>query len=176
MRIQNFSKFRDANSIEAQRKKIIIPSFTLSVPVWAGASALLAQFPIGNTDYYFSFKLPFTVFGSNFVPAIRWKLDDTCYRFVFWENSKAVLYYPVYAGERIGLSAVLEIWSINSSSAPVLTSNTTLYSSQIVFPEAITSPGCACENPDESITLTQQAASVLPPYAFCNPFCNNLCE
>lgn len=176
MKIQSFPKFRDASYLQPQRVRIVIPAFTLSVSIWANASTILAQFPFGNDDYYFSIKIPVIKFGENFVAAVRWKVNDTCYRFKLWDATNAVLYYSVYAGERIGLNAILEIWSVNSASVPELSEAYTLYSSQIVFPDANTTSCSSCAQPDAAIDLVQQAASVLPPYAFCNPFCNSLCE
>ena len=176
MRIQTFPKFRDATYLQPQRVKIVIPIFSEAVPVWAGASTLLTQFPISNTDYYFSFKLPIAVFGTAFIAAIRWKVDDVCYRFKLWDNTLGILYYPVYAGEKIGLNAILEIWSINSALVPALATAKTLYSSQILFPEDATGSCLSCTEPEQTITLVETAASVLPPYAFCNPFCSSLCN
>jgi hypothetical protein len=170
--IQSFAKFTNATYLQPTRIKIVIPAFTLDIPTWANASQLLAEFPVGNTDYYFSLKLPTPAFGSEFICAIRWKLDDICSRFKLWNDTLGILYFPIYSGERIGLNAIIEIWSIDSNDAPTLSADKTLYSSQIVFPDSYCD---TCEIPSETITLVQTAASPLPPYANCNPFCDNLC-
>lgn len=172
---QQFSKYSAATVIQPERVGFVVPDFLLSVPVWSGASTVLAEFPIGNTNYYFSLKLPIAAFGSNFIAAIRWKVSDTCYRYKLWDNALGVLYYPIYAGERIGLNATLEIWSINSASAPTLDADTTLYSSVLVFPSGDIGTGCSCDPPSSIVTLVQTAASPQPPASYCNPFCNTLC-
>jgi len=175
MKIQIFQKFRDATYLQPQRIKIIIPAFTLSVPTWAGSSVVIAEFPIENSNYYFSFKLPIKAFGENFIAAIRWKVGDVCYRFKFWDDADGVLYYPIYAGERIGVNAILEIWSIDSEDTPALDAANTLHSSQLVFADGDNAGCYCCADPSGEINLEQSEVTPLPPYAFCNPFCDNLC-
>lgn len=172
MRIQQFNYFRDVNLIQPQRAKFIVPAFTLTLPVWSGASDMVAQFDIGN-EFWFSLKLPIRPFGENFILAIRWSEDGVAYRFKLWDDEDAVLFYPVYAGERIGPSAVLEIWTVDSDAAPVLSANQTLLTSFLAFS---TSSCCSCcDNPDVQQLLVLSEPSVLPPYAYCNPMCNDLC-
>lgn len=152
-----------------QRTNFIIPSFTLSVPTWAGASSLLGIYDVGNTDYKFSLKLPIAEFGTAFVPALRYVEDGVVYRFKLWEAG--VLYFPVYNGEKIGYNAKLEIWSINSSSAPDLESDKSLPSSLLTLPS-----NCNC-NPvvNSQILLTESALpDPIAPDTYCNPFCENL--
>lgn len=176
MRIQHYRKHSKGSVIDPTRTKFIVPAFALSASIWGGASLILAEFPFVNTDYYFSLKVPITVFGTDFIPAIRWVEDDIVSRFKLWDDTTAVLYYPIYDGERIGLNAVLEIWSVNSANAPTLDADEELQSSLLNFPTAATT-GCndLCTAPDESTSLVQRTPVSLPPSAYCNPFCNNLC-
>lgn len=177
MKRQNFDKFGNPTIIQPERVQMIIPAFTLSASVWAGASVVLAEYEIGN-DYYFSFKKPVPVFGENFVAAVRWHEGDdtTIRRFKFWADPDDldVLYYPIYAGEKVGLSAVIEIWSVNTASMPTLDDDETLETSVLTFP-SIQTQSCGCTVPSSIITLTQTDPSVLPPGAYCNPFCDDLC-
>jgi len=163
--------------IEQQRVQLVLPAFTLAVPVWAGASGILAQFPINNTEP-FSFRLPIGVFGENFIAAIRWMEEtDIFVRFILFPHDDAVLYYPLYGGERIGANAVIEIWSVDSVNAPVLEDNFTFESSQFVFPTSEQGQCFSCcANPSESILLVMTEPSVLPPGNACNPFCGDLCN
>lgn len=173
-----FAYFKQPEVIEPQRVKIILPSFLLAVPIWAGASGILAQYQIVN-DRPFSFKLPITQFGENFIAAIRWMEEtDVFVRYVLFEDARAVLHYPLYNGERIGINAVLEIWSVNSVEAPALDTDYTFLSSQFVFPdiEVGTSFGICCIEPSAIITLVPVPPSELPPGSPCNPFCGNLCN
>ncbi len=169
-RLQDFNKFRDVELIQPERTQYILPAFALAAPVWDGASIILCEFPIGNT-YYFSFKLPIAVFGSNFVPAIRWlnSTGDVCYRYKLFDHDDALLYYPVYAGEAIGLNAVIEIWSVNSVSPVILAADKYLQISLLAFPPNQLCSPC-CQSPSSLVLLGISAASIITPYAYCNPF------
>lgn len=171
MRIQQFQYFRDLELIQPQRAKFVVPAFALDAQAWYGTSRMISEFDIGNA-FIFSLKLPIRQFGSAFMLAIRWTEDSISYRFKLWSDSKAVLYYPVYNGERIGANAVLEIWSINSTSAPTLSAEKSLETSFLAFS---TSSCCSCcDNPDVQQLLVLSEPSPLPPYAYCNPFCDIL--
>lgn len=173
MKLQDFRKFRDPNIIQPTRTNIIIPAFILPAPIWAGASTIIAEFELSNS-YFLSFKLPIRAFGSYFVAAVRWSEDSDVYRYKFWEDEDSVLFYPVYNGEKIGLSAVIEIWSVNSAEFPALTSSQTLQSSVLNFP----TEGCGncCVNPSVEQLLVATIPTSVPPYAYCNPFCDTLCS
>jgi len=175
--MRNFAYFIPPTIIEPSRVQIVLPAFSLVAPIWAGASGILAEYPIDNTAP-FSFKLPIEQFGENFIAAIRWMEDgDIFVRYKLFEHDDAVLYYPLYDGEQIGENAVLEIWSVNSTDAPTLDIDYTLYSSQLVFPAGETTQCSACcQNSESVITLVATPASELPPGAACNPFCGDLCN
>ena len=164
--------------VSPQRTQIVVPAFALSVPTWIGASSLLGEFPIENTQN-FSFQLPIAAFGENFIAAIRWLADTGVWaRYVLFEHDDAVLNYPLYAGEKIGENAVLEIWSVDSDQIPELAEDYVLFSSVLVFPPGYTTRFCnpCCQNGESVITLAMTAASELPPGAECNPFCDTLCS
>lgn len=157
--------------VQPQRLKIIVPSFTLAVPIWAGASTILKEFPVGN-DYYFTLKRPVKSFGSSFVAAISYIQEGIVVRFKLWDDAKAILYYPVYAGDIIGPEARMEIWSINSALAPTLAAAKSLESSVLAF-QTLTCQSC-CSNPDANLALTAQEPTNVLPYNYCNPFCDTL--
>lgn len=167
MRLQDFAKFRDATIIQPQRAKLLVPTMSLAASPWAGASVILAEFDISN-GYYFSFYLPIAEFGSDFIPAIRWVEDEVVHRYKLWDDENAVLYYPVYNGERIGLNATIEIWSLNSTGEPTLLTAKILPISVLAFP--VDCPSC-CTNEDVTQTLVQAAARIIDTYAYCSPFC-----
>lgn len=174
MVIQSYSRYVEPVLLHPNRMGIILPAFTEIIPAWHGASELLAEYPLGNS-YHFSIKLPVNTFGSNFIAAIRWTEEDNSIycRYKFFSNSKGILHYPVYNGEKIGNNAVFEIWTINSPLTPTLENDYTFETSALVFP----SDGCCgCSNNDNTITLVRTAPTVLPPGSECNPFCTNLCN
>ncbi len=179
MNRQALPRFRDATYLGPRRTLLVVPSFTLEVPIWAGASSVIQQYQIGNVEP-FSLRLPISAFADDCVFAIRWKDEtlDICYRFKLYDHAGALLYYPLYAGEAIGANATLEVWSVNASNAPTLATDTSLESSWLSFPNdqasSVACTACCTEN-QQVITLSAEAPSVLPPGAACNPFCFNLC-
>lgn len=166
MKIQDFRKFEKFLAIQPTRLKFVLPAFTLDASAWTGASVIVAEYAINN-NYWFSFKLPIDAFGENFVAAIRYVSGSAVIRAKLFDHDDAVLYYPLYAGEKIGLNAVLEIWSVNTANAPTLAADETLYSSVLEFPDDC--PSC-CSQPDVSQVLAT-IAFVNVPYGYCNPFC-----
>jgi len=180
MKLQTFRYFNRPTVIEPARTQIVMPSFTLSVPIWAGASDILAEYPLLN-DYSLSLLLPIDLFGENFIAAVRWLTDDDIWaRYILFEHDDAVLNYPLYNGERIGPNAVFEIWSVDSLEAPILDDDYVFWSSILVFPvgEASNSScsSVCCNAPSSVITLVVTPPSELPPGSACNPFCGNLCN
>lgn len=173
MRIQPFRAYSKGTIISPQRTTVTIPAFAVTPDAWAGASDILAEFPFLNTDYYFSLRLPVNAFGEDFVAAVRWVVDDIVSRFIFWEHDTDInLDYPIYNGEKIGLNAVFEIWSVGDDAA-TLTVAEVLENSILNFPDVTgLTPNT---QPSANITLVQRTPVSLPPSANCNPFCNNLC-
>lgn len=153
MKIQEFQQFTPATQVQPVRDSIVIPGFFLGSAEWLDASQLLLEFPINNTNF-FSIKLPIKKFGVNFIVAIRWEVDDEAFRFVFWADEKAKLFFPVYSGEKIGPNAVVEIWSVNDSAAPELFSAITLLTSELIAPNYCNT---CCKLPEATpVTLEDQ--------------------
>lgn len=162
MRLHNFRPFTPGTVQTPTRSRLIVPAFTLDLPQWTGASDFISEFAINNTEP-FSLKLPITSFGVNFVLAIRWSSSGVAYRFKLWDDSRAVLYYPVYNGERIGVNAVLEVWSVNGG-IPLLTSAQDLYTSVL---NIISGCQTCCTNADISQTLTIADPTICDDSPFC---------
>lgn len=178
MRAAAYKYYKASRVIEPQRQQMVLPAFELPVPLWAGASTVLAQYNIENSED-FSLRLPVDAFGANFVLAVRWLVDtDVWARYVLWEDDAAVLNYPVYSGQRIGANAVLEVWSVDSEETPALEDDYVFETSVLVYPYGQTAGNCTscCSNASSVLTLTAVAAEELPPGASCNPFCGDLCN
>jgi hypothetical protein len=170
MKLQDFRYYRAADVIKPQRMTLIVPTFTPSLPVWSGVSALLGEMALSNS-YYFSFKTPIRSFGVGFVLAVRWTVDGNTRRLKLWADDDDVLYYPVYDGERIGLNAVLEIWSVNSDDVPTNAAAASMKISVLAFP---TGSCCSCcSQPEASQTLEVIDSDPCPPYDYCSPWCND---
>jgi len=173
MRIQDFQRFRDINLIQPQRAQLVMQGFALAPATWAGASVILAEYPIGNS-YWFSFKLPVKAFGSNFVLAVRYVEDGIAFRYKFWEDDGEILFYPVYGGERLGPNAVLELWSVDYTDMPQLLADKTFLISVLSFPPQANCSSC-CENVDSVSLLIPTAPTIISAYAYGNSFCTGLC-
>lgn len=148
MKTHWFNQFAEPTLKQPSRTTFVLPAFTLNPDTWAGASQLLATWSFENATYAFSLKLPLSQFGENFVAAVSWIEDGVTIRYVLWEDADAVLYHPLYNGEKIGENALLEIWSLNTDQAPTLDDDETFYSS--VFDIA---PTCPCTTVIASQTL-----------------------
>lgn len=173
MKLSQFRRFSASNIIQQERTNLILPAFTLPVPTWAGASTILAEFALNNSSYI-SFKKPVSKFGENFVAAVRWYDGVMVARYLFWEDVDMILYYPVYDGEKIGVNGTIEIWSINSSSAPTLDTSKILPISILVYP----TDGCqstCCASPSAEQLLAETIPTTVPPYSYCSPFCDPMC-
>lgn len=148
MKTHWFNQFDEPALKKPERTEFILPAFTLPPDTWAGASQLLATWSFENSTYAFSLKLPIEEFGENFVAAVSYIDGDTTIRFKLFDNDLAVLYFPIYNGEKLGENALLEIWSVETDEAPTLEDNEVLISS--VFDIA---PTCPCTTAIVSETL-----------------------
>lgn len=106
--------FNKPQVVVPSRTKLVLPQFTHSV-VWLGVSELLARYPLLNTERKLSIALPVRPPNSTFLLAISWTENDVPYRYKFWDGGS--LHFPIYDGQRIGLNAYLEVWSIDDVTA-----------------------------------------------------------
>jgi len=120
---------------EATRTTLTLDAFTYNV-TWTGVSDLLSQWDINNTTE-FSLQLPIAEVNNTFVLAVAWEdSSGNTFRYKLWDAD--ALHYPVYNGERIGVSAKLEVWSVDNVTAAMATA-LTLYTSWLNEPST-----CAC--------------------------------
>lgn len=168
MKLQDFKQFHAGRQIQPTRSQLVIPSFSLPGQSWLGASRLLLEYPIGNSNN-FALRVPVAQFGENFVAAIRYVDDGTVvFRWKLFNDVDEILWYPVYAGETIGLGAVVEIWSVNTEDTPVLNELEILESSVLVFPSPCS---VCCAVPGNSTLLVVRDPTIVYPYSYCDPFC-----
>lgn len=122
----------------ATRTEIQLAAFNYDVD-WLGVSDLLSTWDINNTTE-FSLQLPITAPNDTFLLCVAWTDEDgNALRYKLWDGG--VLYYPVYDGQRIGVDAQLEIWSIDDITA-AMTEAFIMYSSWLEEPElCVCTPG-----------------------------------
>ena len=115
----------------ATRTAVELAAFRYDVN-WTGVSDLLSTWDINNSSE-FSLQLPITAPNSTFLLCVAWEdSGGNAFRYKLWDGG--VLHYPVYNGERIGVDAKLEVWSIESVTAE-LEETFTMYSSHLEEPE-----------------------------------------
>lgn len=116
--------------IQPSRTKLILPAFDLP-GTWTGVPELLARYPILNTALKLSIKLPVLPVNDTYMLAISWAdANDTPFRYGFWEND--TFHWPMYDGERVGLNAYIEVWSVGDFNA--IDNSRTLESSWLNIP------------------------------------------
>lgn len=142
-----------------------LPAFDIPADDWSGASRMLLQIPVGNTDYMFSLKMPIRQFGPNYVVTIAWEENGATSRYKLWEDVGEDLHYPVYSGERIGLNAIFEVWSTDTTASYSNPIARTFETSILLFTPQ---PGCFCVNPSSEIILTALDPTSITE--FPNPF------
>ena len=128
----------------ATRTEIQLAAFNYNV-TWLGVSDLLSTWDINNNTE-FSLQLPLTAPNETFILCVSWTdADGNAYRYKLWDGG--VLYYPVYGGQRIGVDAQLEVWSIGAVTA-TLSDTFIMYSSWLDEPEL-----CICTSGDNEPTV-----------------------
>lgn len=162
--------FRRLSAVRTTRKQLVVPIFS-QASIWAGVSQMLTRFTISVANAW-SFELPIIPPNSSFVAAVSWTDGSGyVYRYKLWDDG--VLYFPVYAGERIGTSNVnLEIWSVENEALAYLDEEWILRTSKLILPEICTT----CVEGSESVGITENPFTSVPPYQYCNPFCSPLCS
>lgn len=110
--------FRETHVDTVTRTTLTLAAFNYNV-TWLGVSDLLSQWDINNTTE-FSIKLPLTAPNATFLLCVAWEdSNSNAYRYKLWDGG--VLHYPIYNGERIGVDAKLEVWSIGNVTAALTT-------------------------------------------------------
>jgi hypothetical protein len=139
--------YRKSTIDYATRTEVLLAAFNYNV-TWLGVSDLLSTWDINNTTE-FSIQLPVTAPNDTFLLCVAWTDEDgNALRYKLWDGG--VLHYPIYGGERIGVDAQLEVWSIDDITAS-LADDFTLYSSWMEEPElCVCTPG---SNAPSSITV-----------------------
>jgi hypothetical protein len=128
--------------------KFSIPVFSSTGFTWLGASMIGMEFTLPTSLTNFSFRFPVTPpSGANFCLAIRW-IDVTVKRRKLWDNVGESLDYPLYNGETIKTSPVLEIWTIQTSTTISLAAILAIVSG--IF----SAPQLCCENPELTFNTT----------------------
>lgn len=104
-----------------------LPAFSLA-HTWTGVSQLITSYALNNTSK-FALQLPLDPVAGNYALVIKWVDDDGTHRYKLFDDGVTSLTYDIYDGETIGTSAVLEVWSANSTSPAVMSEDFTMSTS-----------------------------------------------
>lgn len=116
--------FVPATKIGPAANSYSLPAFSLA-HTWTGVSQLVEEYPLNNTQL-FAFALPIDPPSGNYGLVIKWVDDDGTHRYKLFDDEITSLTYDVYAGETIGTSAVLEVWSASATTPAVMDEDLTL--------------------------------------------------
>ncbi len=112
--------YRKACGATKKNQELVIPAFSYTYPVGAGASQIVAVYSVPITSRW-SIRYPFTRPSSSFVAVIRWVVSGVTFRYKLWSGVGERLAIPTYIGETIPVGAAIEIWTASANPA-VLTS------------------------------------------------------
>lgn len=93
--------------------RLVLPAVCWTGTLWLGASVIKAEYVVAGTQVSFSVS-----------PLIRYKTDeyilavrDRGLRWKFWDSTQAKLEAPLYRGEYLSPSAVIEVWTTQATLA-----------------------------------------------------------
>ena len=158
---KRWTKIRLANNVRKQFEILTIPVFSYSGISWLGASYVITEFHV-TLPSVFSFILPVTPpTNPNFVLAVRYGNLTAMTRYKFWSGISEKLSYPVYAGERIEATFVIEVWSIQNSS---VVSISDVY--EMILSLLVDQTDCCSEDTNNTNAAeTSNIFAVMNPYA-----------
>jgi len=151
-----------------------ILAFTLANNT-TSTSTIVAEYPITNL-VDLTIQRPFMddLTDTEYLIAVRYTDGETVYRYVLYAPSDFAILYPSYQGEKLGPSAVIEVWA-NPADALITASQDIVFNlNAITLYQQNNSSLCFCSTlTDTGITLIQ---TVITPQATgpCNPFCDCL--
>lgn len=165
----NWVNFAALGARLPQHNAVVIPAFN-EASAFNDASVILAEFPVGNTEE-FAFRYPIdpAIDNETCIIAVRYVPEDGfAVRYILKNNANGLLHAPEYAGQTLGVGAIIEIWDISGVSAAESSVGITLYVSDLTKPSNCVG-GCTTIVPTTT-TLTQTTPIILPIGDPDNPF------
>lgn len=160
---------------DAQNTTATIPAFAIA-NVTDFSPLILAEYPLTNTSPVTIHRpLPDVIeFNETFILAVRFAdSSNNTIRYVLHRPTGITdLLYPTYSGQKIGASAVLEIWSATGSDMAIIEEDAVLTLGLLTFQGQAQLCFCGQITAD-ALTLTRNSAVTLP-YGDCNPLCTCL--
>lgn len=104
--------FTPAFHVREAEDTIQLPAWSIAAESWYGQPRLRAFAEIGNV-VPFSLEPPREAFGSNVMVCVAFRTGTTWTRYTLWD-SPLFPHLETYQGERLGVGARLEYWTINA--------------------------------------------------------------
>ena len=106
--------------IQPQFNTAVIPAFSYTHTYTV--SAIIAEYPLGNTDAV-SIRLPLPADvedNETYALCARYTENSTTFRYVLYKPAwHGGILFPAYTGQKLGAAAVLEVWSLDDLSPAV---------------------------------------------------------
>lgn len=107
--------YKQPGTNELAASTITLPAITITAPAWNGYSNFLKRADVNNTVGISLVPLP-EALATDYILCISYPVSDTqSVRYKLWDGVGEVISAPLYNGEYIGPSAMLELWSVLSS-------------------------------------------------------------
>lgn len=110
--ITDWKTFVPASKVDKRQGYFEIPAFDYDV-AWDGASRIVVQ-------YNYTAPRNFTIFRNltkpanpNFVPCIKYRVDDTVYRYKLWDDANCTVQAELYVSQLIKKNFCIEIWNLS---------------------------------------------------------------
>jgi len=159
----------------AQNTTAILPAFVIA-NVTPTSPIILAEYPITNTSPITIIRpLPDNIdTNTTFILAVRYvNSSNNVVRYVLHRPLGLLdLLYPTYNGQKLGASAVLEIWSAPDSDMAVLTGDATFTLGLLTFQGQ--TQLCFCGQVTADVLTLERNETVTVDFGSCNPLCTCL--
>lgn len=114
--ITDWKTFVPASKVEKRQGYFEIPAFDYDV-AWDGASRIVVQFNYSAPRNFTIFRNLTKPANPNFVPCIKYRVDDTVYRYKLWDDANCTVDAPLYVSQLIKKNFCLEIWNLSDETS-----------------------------------------------------------
>jgi len=131
-------QFRPFTPITKLRTYVQLPAFDVAVS-WLGYSELVYQYNFSASQSFYLKNRPAKPLGVNYLLCIKYRIDETVYRYRLWSNVGEVGLdeVPLYTNQLILPNFVLEIWSTEDQTDAVQATAINLITSVVEMPTTI---------------------------------------
>ena len=137
-------------------------------------ATIVAEYPITNTTAL-TIERPFMadLEDTTYLVAVRYTDNDSnVFRYVLYAPDDFAILYPAYAGEKLGASAIIEIWANPAESLILASTDITFNLNAITLYGETNTALCFCSTLTDSALTLEQTVMTPQTTGPCNPFCD----